>query len=350
VEGWRAKWEAFVHGSAEWRESLRRRVLAANAYQWLVEQDRRPVLQAWAFMASVCAFWLLAWCAWPEVWPSTLNFFTTAIVLLAGTDMLAAHAAARRLAADRRDGALELLLTSGLGPAEMLAGQRAALRHQFRPVKWGLFGLLVGMGLAGLLTRRWTTPGLVSYVVVWCALFAWCWRPTQRFAPQAMWVAANCGRPLYGVFRAGGKWNRLWMLYWFWSMANTFGRFGGRARSFPAGTITEMWVTVAIVLFVLLVLLSQPKGAKTMADALIAQLRRIAQEPLPKRDDPRFKEWKDIQTRFPEPAAGRAGFPGEDVSPAKPIKAAGAWLWRPAGRLCGLAWGRVLGAARRRSL
>jgi ABC-type transport system involved in cytochrome c biogenesis permease component len=347
-EGWRAKWEAFVHGSAEWRESLRRRVLAANAYQWLVEQDRRPVLQAWGFMASVCAFWLLGWCAWPHVWPSTVNFFSTAIVLLAGIDALVAHAAARQMAADRRDGALELLLTTALGPEEMLNGQRAALRHQFRPVKCVLFGLLVGMGLAGLLTRGWTTPGLVSYLAVWCLLFAWCWRSAQRSAAQAMWVAANCGRPLYGFFRTGGNWNRLWMLYWFWTAANSFGRFGGRARSFPSGTITEMWVTVALVLSVLLVILLQRKASEAMADPLVLQLRLIAQEPVPKRDDPRFKEWKDIGTRFPGPAGGRAGFPGEDVSPAKPIKAAGAWFWRPAGRLCGLAWGKLLSAARKR--
>ena len=138
------------------------------------------------------------------------------------------------------------------------------------------------------------------------------------------------------------------MLYYFWFMANSFGRFGGWARSFPSGTITEMWVTVAIVLPVLLVVLFSKGKAEAMADPLVSQLRLIAQEPVPKRDDPRFKEWKDIGTRFPEPAGGRSGFPGEDGSPAKPIKAAGAWLWRPAGRLCGLAWGKLLSAARKR--
>jgi len=138
------------------------------------------------------------------------------------------------------------------------------------------------------------------------------------------------------------------MLYWFWTMANSFGRFGGRARSFPSGTITEMWVTVALALSVLLVILSQRKASEAMADPLVSQLRLIAQEPVPKRDDPRFKEWKGIRTRFPEPTGGRAGFPGEDASPAKPVKAAGAWFWRPAGRLCGLAWGKLLSAARKR--
>jgi hypothetical protein len=101
-------------------------------------------------------------------------------------------------------------------------------------------------------------------------------------------------------------------------------------------------------------ILFSKRKAEAMADPLVSQLRLIAQEPVPKRDDPRFKEWKDIRTRFPEPAGGRAGFrgragfPGDDASPAKPIKAAGAWFWRPAGRLCGLAWGKLLSAARKR--
>jgi hypothetical protein len=79
-----------------------------NAYQWLAEQDRRPVLQAWGFIAAVCGFWLLGWCAWPQLWPRPLSFYTTATVLLLGLDLLISYSAARRITADRRDGALEL--------------------------------------------------------------------------------------------------------------------------------------------------------------------------------------------------------------------------------------------------
>ena len=158
VQGWSARWEALVLGSAGWREALRRRVLGVNAYQWLAQQDRLPALQAWGFLAFVCVFWLLGWCAWPRLWPSTLNFYSTAAVLLVGLDVLGSHAAARRMAADRRGGALELLLTTSLSPGEMLAGQQAALRLQFRPVKWG-YGAVLLLLVGGVLDSRLDAAG-----------------------------------------------------------------------------------------------------------------------------------------------------------------------------------------------
>jgi hypothetical protein len=90
------------------------------------------------------------------------------------------------------------------------------------------------------------------------------------------------------------------------------------------------------------------KSSNSVAQSLVSQLRLIAQEPLPDRNDPRFKQWKDVRTRFPAPPGGRPGFPGEDLSEEKPVKAAGARLWRPLGRACGLAWGNLQRAARRR--
>jgi hypothetical protein len=223
----------------------------------------------------------------------------------------------------------------------MLTGQKAALREQFRPVKQGLFGLLVLMALAGLLTRGWTKQAVVSYLAVWCVFFAWCMRSAQRSAPLAMWVAANCGRPMFGLFRTGGGWNRAWAVYWIVIMVNNVGAFGGRARSFPTGSTVEMLVTVAMFFWVLLFMAANRSSSNSMSKPLVSQMRLIAQEPLPDRNDPRFKAWKDIRTRFPAPSGGRFGYPGEDLSPTKPVKAAGAWVWRPVGRICGLAWGKL---------
>ncbi|MGH7970899.1 MAG: hypothetical protein ACREIC_19435, partial [Limisphaerales bacterium] len=220
AEGWQARWNDYELGDASWRQALRQRVLAANAYQWLAQRDRRAVLQAWSFIAAVCIFWLLGWSMWPRVWPSPLNYYSTAIVLLLGVDWLVSHAAARRMSTDRRDGGLELLLTTPLRPEDLLAGQRAALDEQFRPVKIGLCALLLVMVAAGFFTRSWTRHGIVSYLAAWAIFFAWCARPARRSAPLAMWVAANCGRPLYAAFRRSGSWNRAWPLYWLWMMSS----------------------------------------------------------------------------------------------------------------------------------
>jgi ABC-type transport system involved in multi-copper enzyme maturation permease subunit len=345
---WRSRWEAFVLGSASGHEDLRRSVLDKNAYQWLAQHDRRPVFQAWAFIAAVCMFWLLGWCMWPTVWPSPLSFYTLAMVLLFGRDVFLSYAAARRMSADRRDGTLELLLTTPLSPEEMLSGQRAALDQQFRTVKRGLCGLMLLMAFGGFLCRSFTVPGIVSYLAVWCIFFTWCWRSAHRSVPLAMWVAANCGRPLYGAFRKGGAWSRIWMFYYFSMMANALGSLAGRTRTFPSGSIVEMIVILAVVFWILLFMFANRKSSDSVAQSLVSQLRLIAQEPLPDRNDPRFKQWKDVRTRFPAPSGGRFGFPGEDLSETKPIKPAAAWFWRPVGRACGLAWGKLQRTATRR--
>jgi hypothetical protein len=103
-----------------------------------------------------------------------------------------------------------------------------------------------------------------------------------------------------------------------------------------------MVIVLAVVFWMLVFMAATWKfPTKPMAEALVSQLRSIAQEPLPERNDPRFKEWKDVRTRFPAPPGGRFGFTGVDLSRTKPVNAAGAWLWRPMGRGCGLAWGKL---------
>jgi hypothetical protein len=161
-----------------------------------------------------------------------------------------------------------------------------------------------------------------------------------------MWVAANCGRSVFGGFRKGGSWNRIWTIYWCWMMARTFGALGGFARSFPTGSTLEMVITLCIVFWLLILMYAIGDGNNSMAQPLVSQLRSIAQEPLPERNDPRFKEWKDIRERFPA-AEGTHRWPPY-IPETPPIKAAGAWLWRPVGRLSGLAWGSLRKAAKRR--
>src|SRR5581483_4044826 len=75
----------------------------------------------------------------------------TAFVLLMGLNWLVSRAAARRMASDRCDGAIELLLTTELQPEEMLEGQEAAVGRQFRPLQLVLCVLLLGMVGAGFL-------------------------------------------------------------------------------------------------------------------------------------------------------------------------------------------------------
>ena len=337
-------WEALALGNTKRRQALRTRLLQVNAYQWLAQQDRRPVVQAWAFVIVLCVFWVLGWCAWPRLWPTPLNFYTTGVLLLAGLDWLGAHVAARRMASDRRDGSLELLLTTPLSPGQVLEGQKVALDEQFRPVKLGVFALLLLMMSAGFGARAWTTQGIVSYLAIWVLFFTWCWLPAARSAPMAMWLAANSGRSVYGSFNRNENWNRIWFFYWSWTVARGFSNVGGFVRSFPVGSTAEMVITLTVMAWLLILMHAASESSASIAEALVSQLRSIAQEPLPERNDPRFKLWKDVRQRFP--SADGLYVPPES-SDSRPIKSSGAWFWRPVGRVTGLVWGTVSRAARR---
>jgi len=193
--GWRLKWDSWMHGSAGWRARLRERLLRGdegwrkaesaptwqaalrdyqqaqgletadgqsswtaalrgqpwpgNTFQWLAEQDRRPALLAWAVVCGTVLLWLLGWCAWPRAWPSPVNLCLTALLLASVTGIIRTYAAAKTIGVARREGSLELLLTTPLRPDEIVEGQAAALRAQFRPVRLALLGLFALMMLGG---------------------------------------------------------------------------------------------------------------------------------------------------------------------------------------------------------
>ncbi|MDB6020981.1 MAG: hypothetical protein JWQ04_838 [Pedosphaera sp.] len=304
--GWLSVWQAWVHGSADWRESLRSRLLPENPFQWLAQQDRRPVFLAWSLIGVVCVAWLLSWWAWPAAWPSPMRFFITAFLLLAGVDTIMNYAAARRIGIDRRDGVLELLLTTPLSPAEIVDGQLAALRAQFQPVRWTLFGLCALMMAGGWLTRKWIAPALVSYAVFWCFFFGWCLVQKKGSAAMAMWIALNTGRPAFAVFKfrqKGGWWNNWWWIYWLYNARYFWGSLG-HASTFPSGSLGEMVFVCFLGVVLFIVAAARWQSPPEMKARLISEMRLIAREPVPEANDPRFKKW-NVRERIPTLASLR---------------------------------------------
>ncbi len=293
-----AGWEALIHGDREWRFELRWRLLATNPFQWLVEQDRRPVAVAWGIVGGVSCIWLAGWCAWPWVWPSPANFYLTAGLLITGMELVMAYAAAQRIGNDRRDGALELLLTTPMSTEEIVDGQCAALKRMFRPVRATVFGICVLMMLGGLLRGGWNTASLVSYVLIWCILLGWCLRSMDRSTALSMWIGANAARPAYAIFRfrRQGPWYWVIMVFNFRNIFRAFGR--GSGVHFPTGSPPEL-IFVGLFSFVMLCVAATAQfSPNKMRQRLIAELRSIAREPLPATQDPRFKKW-DVRQRLP---------------------------------------------------
>jgi ABC-type transport system involved in cytochrome c biogenesis permease component len=292
--GWQGWFDAWVFGARSWRAALRIRVLPANPFQWLVQQDRRPVLLAYCTIGLICVLWLIGWRAWPHAWPSNANFFITAMVLISVVNWLTLFAAARRIGTDRRDGILELLLTTPLSPQEMVDGEVAALAAEFKPLQRIVLSFLVLMMLGGFMIRSWNTRAAITYLLIWGFLCGWCVKNPKGRILKVMWAALNTGRPVHSVFRRrGNRWTWFWMFYNIRNVIN--GGFGLGTGAFPSGSILEFTLVCAIgVPAFVLYYLSRAMQMDLDGDVrrrLIMDMRLIATEPLPDPTDPRFKNW-----------------------------------------------------------
>lgn len=324
---WQGSFQTWVHGGQSWRVSLRRRLLPANPYHWLTEQDRRPVLTGYGSIGLICVLWLIGWRTWPQAWPSTANFFVTAMVLIAMVNWLKLFTAARRIATDRRDGILELLLTTSLSPQEIVEGEVAALSAAFRPLQFVAFALCVLMMAGGFAARPWwNTRAAIEYIAVWCVLCAWSLKDSTVSVLRVMWAALNTGRPAYSVFRwAGRRWIWIWALYMLRDLFTS--GFGGPTPGFPTGSIVEfaMVCTIGIPMgvFYYLWLAAQPDIERDLRRRLTMEMRLIAIEPLPDPHDPAFKKWDGVRRLQYRSNAHQAlyGWPGfvdpPDVDPVR---------------------------------
>ncbi len=297
--GWRQSLRSWIKGNATWRTGLRNQLLPDRPYQWLMQQDRAPVVLAWAILAGTSVLWLLGWWAWPRIWPSPMMFFFTAVLLNVAMQMVMAYSAARRIGNDRGDGILELLLTTSLTPREMVDGQIAAVRAQFRAIRFTLLGLCMLMLVGGFFTRKWTEPAMVTYLVIWVVLIYWCVRDPYRLVPPAMWIGLNSARPMFAVFRLrGGIWR---YFYLFWNFRNFSLIFSGQTFTFPTGSMVEVAIVSVGGFMVFLVMAITNQKPHEIEARLISDMRSIAQEPVPAANDPRFKKWNGVE-RLPAPA------------------------------------------------
>jgi ABC-type transport system involved in cytochrome c biogenesis permease component len=194
---WQARWRDWWLGERCEREALRRRLLEANPILWLGSRHRLKRRLLWGFLGVALAVWLAARLLSPVQWWSVSMTAVIAFFLQVTLKWLVASEAAFRFAEDRRNGALELLLTTGLRTDELVRGQVAAMRR--------LFGLpCVALLAVEALLLLASGPGRTSIddwsmAVAAMVLFAWD-MPTLAWA--AMWYSVAGKRPQWAALRA----------------------------------------------------------------------------------------------------------------------------------------------------
>jgi len=232
--------------------------------------------------------------AWPYAWPCTGTLFLTAFLMTMALNALRLHAAARCMGHDRRDSALELLLTTPLTAKELVDGQIEGVQRQFRPLRHFLLGLYVTMLVVGFLTRHWTLAAVFSYLLIWAICFLWALRNPKDSLAFVMWVVLNTGRPTFALLTKKMGWQ------WIWIFINirSIGRVFGRVSEFPTGSSGELIMIGFFCIIIIVIGANRYSEHATMRDQLITGLRSIAQQPVPDPEDPRLKGW-DMKQPLP---------------------------------------------------
>lgn len=280
--------------------------LEENPGVWLELTNRRPRLLAWGAVAVILVLWLTGWLLWPGAWLGTINFFITSVMLNICLGTIQSYATGSRFGNARRDGSLELLLTTPLSPRELVEGHQQAQRERFREVVAFVFTLQLVMALGGVFLRPWTTTALLNYALIWSVLLCLTWGiGRDRSAGAVGWMALNSAQASRGVWGRQSKWVAWYWIYIIFMNVKNLRSVNSNEITFPTGSVAETVITVLLVFMFWLIRSITRAEPDRARERLVQEFRDIVREPIPDPDDPRFKKWKEPhKTRFPWGPAG----------------------------------------------
>jgi ABC-type transport system involved in multi-copper enzyme maturation permease subunit len=180
AQGKRQFWRDLAYGSTLARARVRKAMLDINPMYWLAGRDRMKVVLVWLFLVAGALFWTWGLWKYPNDWKSGPAYVITALILHSMLKYWVATEACRRFTADRRNGALELVLSTPMRVRDILNGQLLALLKQFAlPVM-----VVVLVDIVFLFSERQQT----EWVLVWIALITVFIADLITLAWVAMWT------------------------------------------------------------------------------------------------------------------------------------------------------------------
>jgi len=299
---WQKEFQRLLSGPDDARIESRKKWIDADPYGWLVARDRRPLIVSIVGISVIVFMWFVGGVLWPTGWLNTTMFIATGGLILKVTYSLTTYFAARQLAADRRDGTLELLLVTPLSPTEIVAGQEHALRHQTRWLVKGGFVCCVALAIGGLFSRSWGAGSLFSYAAIWTWILGLIAIAGRSRCSLGMWIALNTGRTHPPARRTiWSSLDLLFWLYWFYcyyQLFNSLPQISALQNFFPTGSTVELVIVIFLSVFGLGLHHAISRGDDEIRARLLEHFREIAAEPVPSPKDPRFAKW-DTKERLP---------------------------------------------------
>ena len=194
---WQERWLALLLGERAGRRTLRDRLLDCNPMLWLGSRHQLKRTLLWGTFSVLLAAWLGARLVGGWQWGAAGTTLLIAAFLQITLKWLAASEAAYRFAEDRRNGALELLLTTALGEHSIVRGQMLAMRRLFGVPAVALLAvetvLLTSGGAGSAQEGEWLLAVAAMTLFLWdLHVLAW----------TGMWYSLAGRRPQLASLRA----------------------------------------------------------------------------------------------------------------------------------------------------
>lgn len=196
VEGWRRAWLDWRHkrtfGSPARRKWLRTKLLVINPFCWAAVRAR-PQPAYWRLLVMIAAVWVWGSFKLGADWFNEAVYFSTAILLNCTFKTWVASEAGRYLGEQRKEGALEFVLSTPLTVGEILHGQWLALRRQFLGPLLAVIAVQF-IFLAASLQRESFSENPIN-PIVWLASITMLIADTIALCWTAMWGALTVKSP-----------------------------------------------------------------------------------------------------------------------------------------------------------
>jgi len=177
---WLERWQRWRMGRPARVRASRRRWLEINPAAWLLARYRHKPLNVWLALGLFVALWVAGAVAWPRAWIEAGAFIFTGVVLNGCLKTWIALEASHCFGQERRNGTLELLLTTPLGVGRLLRGYQRGLRRQFFWPMIAVLGLDLLL-LGGSLVSEFCDVRLSP---IWEISIVW----SGRFNARLLWL------------------------------------------------------------------------------------------------------------------------------------------------------------------
>lgn len=181
-------WNQWLLGGDDVRLAFRRRLLGINAFYWLASRDRFKVILVWLCLGIATILWLSGLAREPRDWLNEGVYICTALIVHAFLKSWIAMEAPRRIGADHRSGALELLVSTPLRVEEILRGQWLSLLRQFGAAA-ALVCAVDFLFLALGLKHNYSASDRHMWIAVWLAGIAVFVLDLVTIPPLAVWLS-----------------------------------------------------------------------------------------------------------------------------------------------------------------